>query len=92
MRSIYKYYTQYSISYRNCQEVLKNLLEGAKELAKKYNAYVLKLDPDVKVDDTEFCDIVKSLGFKVKSAGKNFEGIQPKFVFRLDVENKTVVS
>ena len=71
------------------KEVLKNLLDGAKELAKKYNAYVLKLDPDVKVDDTEFCDIVKSLGFKIKSAGKNFEGIQPKFVFRLDVENKT---
>ncbi len=71
------------------KEILKNLLEGAKELAQKYNAYVLKLDPDVKVNDTEFCDIVKSLGFKVKSAGKNFEGIQPKFVFRLDVENKT---
>ena len=71
------------------KKVLKTLLDGAKDLAKKYNAYVLKLDPDIKNSDAEFLDIVKELGFKVKSAGKNFEGIQPKFVFRLDVKDKT---
>lgn len=71
------------------KEILKNLLDGAKELANKYNAYVLKLDPDVKSCDEEFKSIVKDLGFKIKSAGKNFEGIQPKFVFRLDVKDKT---
>ena len=69
--------------------VLKNLFDGAKELAKKYNAYVLKVDPDIKIDDEEFKKIVKDYGFTVKKPSKNFEGIQPRFVFRMDVEGKT---
>ncbi|MDR1101388.1 MAG: peptidoglycan bridge formation glycyltransferase FemA/FemB family protein, partial [Clostridiales bacterium] len=32
--------------------------------------------------------IARSLGYKIR-ATKNFEGIQPRYVFRLDVENKT---
>ncbi len=71
------------------KEVLKNLFDGAKELAKECNAYVLKIDPDIKIDNEEFKKTVTEYGFKIKKPSKNFEGIQPRFVFRLDVENKT---
>ena len=70
-------------------EVIKDLTNQARVLAKKYNAYVLKIDPDVSVDDKKFDEIMKDCGYKAKKTGKNFEGIQPKFVFRLDVSGKT---
>lgn len=71
------------------QAALQGLLEKAKALAKKYSSYVLKLDPDIEIEDKEFGDIANRLGFKVAQASKNFEGIQPRFVFRLDVKDKT---
>ena len=40
------------------EKVLKQLTDGAKELAKKYHAIVLKIEPDIKSDDKEFRDIV----------------------------------
>ena len=70
-------------------ETLKKLTDGVRALAKKHKAYVLKIDPDVESSDTEFAEIMRELGYKLKDAGKNFEGIQPKYVFRLDVKDKT---
>ena len=35
-------------------EVLQQLAEGAKILAKKYNAIVLRIEPDIKSNDEEF--------------------------------------
>jgi len=32
---------------------------------------------------------MKQFGFKLSSGGKNFDGIQPRFVFRMNVSNKT---
>lgn len=71
------------------KETLSDLTEGAKTLAKKYKAYTLKIDPDVVIADTEFADIMKSLSYKHMDTGKNFSGIQPRFVFRLNVEGRT---
>ncbi len=70
------------------KETLSELLDGAKKLASKYRAYVFKLDPDVPLTDTEFADIMTSLGFRHRDTGKNFSGIQPRFVFRLDVHGR----
>lgn len=36
------------------EKVLAQLTEGLKELAKKYHAFVLKMNPDIKSDDQEF--------------------------------------
>ena len=69
--------------------LIGELLDGLKDLAKEYHSYVIKLDPDVPSADTEFGDIMRSLGFRLKDGGKNFEAIQPKYVFRLNVEGKT---
>lgn len=72
------------------KEVLKELTEGLKELAKKYNAFVLKIEPDIKSDDKEFRKIVEELEYKIKDDAKNFEEeIQPRYVFRLDIKGKT---
>lgn len=71
-------------------EVLKQLTDGAKELAKKYKAIVLRIEPDIKSDDEEFRNIMIGLGYSIKDDAKNFrEEIQPRYVFRLDTKNKT---
>lgn len=64
-------------------ETLRELTDGAKALAKRYKAYTLKIDPDVLVEDAEFIARMESLGYKRLDTGKNFSGIQPRFVFRL---------
>ena len=72
------------------KETLAELTQGAKELAKKYHAYSLMMDPDIKSEDKEFISIMKDLGYKHRESGKNFEGVQPNYVFRLDVAGKTL--
>lgn len=70
-------------------DTIRALTVKARELAKKHNAYVMKIDPDVSIEDKEFMDIMSDCGYKLQKTGKNFEGIQPKFVFRLNVDGKT---
>lgn len=70
--------------------VMKQITEGAKELAKKYNAFVLRNEPDILSSDQQFRDIITSLGYKIKDDAKDFKDeIQPRFVFRLDIKDKT---
>ena len=72
------------------ENVLKQLTDGLKELAKKYKAFVLKIEPDIKSEDQEFRSIVKKLGYGIKDDAKTFDQeIQPRYVFRLDIKNKT---
>ncbi len=71
------------------QETLHELLEGARVLAKEHHAYAVKLDPDVPSSNTTFRDFMLGQGFRLKEGGKNFEAIQPRYVFRLNVEGKT---
>ena len=71
------------------EAVIRELTEKIKKLAKSCRGYVLKIDPDVPSDDAEFNKIMIACGYNPPSNGKNFEGIQPRFVFRLNVEGKT---
>lgn len=72
------------------EEVLKQLTDGAKQLAKKYNSFVLRIEPDIKFDDMEFRDVITKCGYEIKDDAKNFvDEIQPRFVFRLDIKGKT---
>lgn len=70
------------------KDVMKRLMDGVNTLAKKYNAYIYKIDPDVKSDDSEFADICSELGFTMPEQSKNFEGIQPRYVFRLYLDGR----
>ena len=45
--------------------VMKQLTDGAKELAKKYNAIGLRIEPDIEKEDQAFRDIVTNLGYKL---------------------------
>ena len=72
------------------KETLQKLFEEAKKIAKKYKAFIFKLDPDISVNDESFAQIVKELGIKTKKNIKNIKQvIQPKYVFRLNVKDKT---
>lgn len=69
---------------------MKQLTDGARELAKKYNALGLIIEPDILKDDQPFRDIVTNLGYQIKDNAKDFKDeIQPRFVFRLDIKDKT---
>ncbi len=71
------------------KEVLKDLRDGADELAKKYKAFALRMEPDVEKSDEKFREIVTDLGFKIKDDSKDFKDeIQPRFVFQLDIKGK----
>ena len=72
------------------KEVMKQLTDGLRELAKQRHAFVLKIEPDIKSEDKEFRKIAEDIGFKVKDDAKNFsEEIQPRYVFRLSLKGKT---
>lgn len=72
------------------EKVLQELTNGLKELAKKYKAFVLKIEPDIKSDDEDFREIILKTGQKIKDDAKNFnEEINPRYVFRLDIKGKT---
>lgn len=61
------------------------VLAAIRELAQKRKAILLKLDPDIPSSDQELTYYLKSRNFKPLDQGKNFEGVQPKYVFRLDI-------
>lgn len=67
----------------------RDLITRAKEVAEKYNSYVLKIDPDIPADDEAYREMVTGMGFKIKGDTKNFEAIQPRFVFRLNIGNRS---
>lgn len=69
------------------RETFEKLISGAKQLAKKHKSYVIKLDPDVEIENKDFSEMVKSMGFRIRG-GKNFEGIQPRFVFRIHLDGR----
>ena len=71
------------------ERTVAELVGGAKALAQKYRSYTIKLDPDVPAGDARFLEILERHGFKAAGTSRNFEGIQPRFVFRLDIGDKT---
>lgn len=72
------------------KNVLSDLTNSLKELAKKYKAFTLLMEPDITSDDVEFKKLVKELGYRIKDDVKDFsEAIQPRYVFRLDIKGKT---
>lgn len=71
------------------KEILTDLKNGIDVLAKKHNAYLFKMDPDVLAQDQEFATIMHALGFRHLESGNGFETIQAKFNYRLYLNGRT---
>ena len=91
-------YINYSIMYAprgpvcdlDDEKSFKELIEKADELAKKYKAFMLKMDPDILASNNEFKNMAKKYGFKVEEKIKDVNTLlQPRYVFRLDLKDKT---
>lgn len=81
------------------EEVLKGFVENIKKYAKKNRAIFVKIDPDIiwkeydyqdkevelKKDPKIVFDNLKKLGFKHQGFTKNFETMQPRYTFRIDL-------
>lgn len=65
------------------RETFHALMQAAKVLAKELHAYSIKIDPDVPSDNAAFIRMLTQEGFRTRDTGKNFEAIQPRYVFRL---------
>ena len=73
----------------NDKETLEKLTNKAKEIAKKYKAFIFILDPDVTNEDQKFKNIMTDLGYKMKKNIKSSNDvIQPKYLYKLNIKNK----
>lgn len=72
------------------EEILKQITEKIKEVAKKYKAFGVMIEPNITADNEEFKKIAKKIGYQINSKAVNFEqSIQARYNFRLNLENKT---
>ena len=67
------------------QELCQVLLAGAARVARDHGAIFLKMDPAVDHRQEQFADILSACGLRKNETGLDFEGVQPRFVFRLDI-------
>ncbi|MDH7478411.1 MAG: peptidoglycan bridge formation glycyltransferase FemA/FemB family protein [Syntrophomonadaceae bacterium] len=67
------------------QRSMDILFKAVREVALKHQAIFLKLDPDVPVEEDSFRQYLLRRGFHPASSGEGFEGVQPRFVFRMDI-------
>jgi len=71
------------------KDTVTELLKAAAEYGKKNGAYTFKIDTDTPIANTEYIDLLKSIGFTFKEQGEHFDTIQARYIFRLDVGGKT---
>jgi lipid II:glycine glycyltransferase (peptidoglycan interpeptide bridge formation enzyme) len=77
------------VCHLNDKETFQELMEASKALAKAEKAYVIKMDPDVPSSNTDFVAMLEEQGFRTRDLGKNFEAIQPRYVFRLYINGRS---
>lgn len=68
---------------------LRQLIERAKLLADKYNAFVLKLDPMIPYDDYESVNILTGMGFRHNPDMPEDNSVQSLQNYILDIGNRT---
>jgi lipid II:glycine glycyltransferase (peptidoglycan interpeptide bridge formation enzyme) len=67
-------------------DIMKEIIQATRKIAKETNAIFLRIDPDIRVDDITTVNRLREVGFVHRVQSKNFEGVQPRFVFRLSIE------
>lgn len=72
------------------EKTFLEIVEKCKQIAKKYKAFIFRMDPDIEESNENFQSLAKKAGFKIKKNIKNInQVIQPKYVFRLNMKDKT---
>lgn len=72
------------------KDTLEKMTNNLKQLAKKYKAFIFRMDPDIPADNKDFLKLITSLGYKEKKNIKSVEDvIQPKYVMRLNLKDHT---
>ncbi len=70
-------------------ETLSAITKGVRDLARREHGYMLKLDPDVPLDDGVFQNEMSELGYRLLPETWAFERIQPQHLARIDLRGKT---
>jgi lipid II:glycine glycyltransferase (peptidoglycan interpeptide bridge formation enzyme) len=65
-------------------ELFDFLLEEIAKVAAKRGAFVFKIDPDLPSSDSAVDMYLRQKGFQ-SQANQDFDGIQPRYVFRMDI-------
>lgn len=72
------------------KETLSKFTDEIKKLAKKYKAFIFRMDPDIPANNKVFLNLMLSLGYKEKKNIKTIDDvIQPKYVMRLNLKGHT---
>ena len=72
------------------KDTLLELTNQVKELAKKYKAFIFKMDPDISNADAEFKIYMQSIGYKfTKNTKRSLRRMQPRIIERITLTNKT---
>ncbi len=71
------------------EKIMDELKEGIDLVAWRYNAHVVKLDPDVLISDFRFISYMKSRRYRQFYGKLGFETIQARFNYRLTLKGKT---
>lgn len=71
------------------KDTFNALIDAATAEGKKYNAYKLRIDKDIPCDNQAYRNTVLQKGFRFKKRTLGFEDFQCRYVFRLDIRNKT---
>ncbi len=66
-------------------ELCRELFKGAERVARDHRAILLKIDPDIPITNQKFISNLEQCNFRRNNTGLDFEGVQPSFVFRLDI-------
>ncbi|KAB2953831.1 peptidoglycan bridge formation glycyltransferase FemA/FemB family protein [Heliorestis acidaminivorans] len=64
-----------------------HLLKAIEDLAKREDAIFLKIDPDIPDENEAWKKFLQSRHFRSLDKGEGFEGVQPRYVFRLDISD-----
>lgn len=69
-------------------DTLRELTQGAKELAKRCGAYLLRMDPRIEETDTDFAKKARLLGYSIDNAS-DFSLFQPRMCYVTDMNGLT---
>lgn len=71
------------------EETVSELLCDVRDYGIENKACSLKIDTDALISNVDYINLLKKLGFVFKKLGKDFDAVQARYIFRLDVSGKT---